>query len=226
MKSIVYILLLALSPLVAVAAEKYQAGEEYFVLRNPVDLVASPGKVVVEELFWYGCPACYSMEPLLKTWHKSRQDAVALLHLPAVWDDRTRLHARMFYTAQTLDALENMHSAFFADLHQNRGVLRTDKQVQKLFAANGIGAQRFQKTFRSFEVELLLKKGLRRARRYENRGTPEVVVNGRYRISVRSAGSMEKMLQVVDYLVRLEEERLDADTASAFAPSAAPAGSA
>ncbi len=226
MKSIVYILLLALSPLVATAAEKYQAGKEYFVLRNPVDVAASSGKVVVEELFWYGCPACYSFEPLLKTWHKSRQDTVVLLHLPAVWNDTTWLHARMFYTAQTLDALQNMHSAFFAYLHQNRGVLSTDKQVQKLFAANGIGAQRFKKTFDSFEVDLLLKKGRKRIRRYENQGTPEMVVNGRYRVTMRSAGNKEKMLQVVDYLVGLEEERLDADTVSAFDPSAAPAGSA
>ena len=38
-------------------------------------------------------------------------------------------------------------------------------------------------------------------------GTPEVVVNGRYRVSASMAGSQEGMLQVANFLIEQERAR-------------------
>ena len=43
-----------------------------------------------------------------------------------------------------------------------------------------------------------------RTRSYKVTGVPAMIVNGKYRVDSRSAGSFDRMLQVVDYLVDLE----------------------
>ncbi len=44
-----------------------EAGKTYVELANPVP-VSVPGKIEVVELFWYGCPHCYSFEPTINPW--------------------------------------------------------------------------------------------------------------------------------------------------------------
>ena len=39
---------------------------------------------------------------------------------------------------------------------------------------------------------------------YRVQGTPEVIVNGKYRVSSRNAGSMDGMLKVADFLIEKE----------------------
>ena len=53
-----------------------------------------------------------------------------------------------------------------------------------------------------------------RARAAKITGTPEMMVNGKYRISIRKAGSQANMLKVADFLIAKERAALAA-TASA-----------
>ena len=41
---------------------------------------------------------------------------------------------------------------------------------------------------------------------YRVQGTPELIVNGKYRISGRMVGSQAQMLEVADYLIALERQ--------------------
>ena len=41
---------------------------------------------------------------------------------------------------------------------------------------------------------------------YRVQNTPELIVNGKYRISGRMAGSQAQMLEVADYLIALERQ--------------------
>ena len=50
----------------------------------------------------------------------------------------------------------------------------------------------------------LVKQAGARAQSYGITGTPEMVINGKYRISARMAGSQTKMLQVAEYLINKE----------------------
>jgi thiol:disulfide interchange protein DsbA len=43
-----------------------------------------------------------------------------------------------------------------------------------------------------------------RVRGYRVQGTPEVIVNGKYRVSSRNAGGFEGMLNVADFLIEKE----------------------
>lgn len=44
---------------------------------------------------------------------------------------------------------------------------------------------------------------------YRLRGTPEIVVNGKYRISGRTAGSPREMLKVATFLIDKERSELN-----------------
>ncbi|MCW4630905.1 hypothetical protein [Marinomonas rhodophyticola] len=58
-----------LIPLSAVAAE-YSDGNGYTTIKTPVR-TSDPNKIEVTEIFWYGCPHCYSLEPLVQAWKKT-----------------------------------------------------------------------------------------------------------------------------------------------------------
>ena len=53
-------------------AGKWVAGVNYrpIVPAQPTD--AAPGKVEVVEVFWYGCPHCYALDPYIESWRKTK----------------------------------------------------------------------------------------------------------------------------------------------------------
>jgi thiol:disulfide interchange protein DsbA len=57
---------LALTPLAGYAQARRPApGVDYSVIK-PAQPVEAKGKIEVLEFFWYGCPHCYTLEPLLE----------------------------------------------------------------------------------------------------------------------------------------------------------------
>ncbi|MFT5575236.1 MAG: thiol:disulfide interchange protein DsbA, partial [Bermanella sp.] len=69
----------------------------------------------------------------------------------------------------------------------------------------GVSEDKFRKVFNSFSVKSQVEQADARARGYGISGTPEMVVNGKFRVSTRTAGGQREMLKVVEYLV--EQER-------------------
>ena len=63
----------------------------------------------------------------------------------------------------------------------------------------------FAKKVNSFGIISKASRGEKRARKnYLIQGTPEIIVNGKYRLSARMAGSQAGMFDVVNYLIELE----------------------
>ena len=98
-----WLLVLVLPCLVATVAlaEDYQEGKEYLVLSNPQP-TSSADKIEVVELFWYGCPHCYRLEPLLQEWLDSKPDDVEFVRMPAVLGPSWELYGKAYYTAELL----------------------------------------------------------------------------------------------------------------------------
>ena len=63
----------------------------------------------------------------------------------------------------------------------------------------------FDKAFKSFGVTSQVSQANSRAKSARITGTPELMVNGKYRISTRKAGSQAEMLKIAEYLI--EQER-------------------
>lgn len=195
-----------LMPVTACAetSTEYREGEHYVKLDTPVRTI-NPDKVEVAEVFWYGCSHCFHFEPMVHAWAKQQPDDVAFVQSPAMWNAVMKTHAQAFYTASALGVLEQVHQPIFDAINLERNMLRDEDSLAKLFAKYGVEEDKFRKVFNSFSVKSQVQQADARARGYGISGTPEMVVNGKFRVSTRTAGGQREMLKVVEYLV--EQER-------------------
>lgn len=181
----------------------YIEGTHYERLPEAVR-TADPARIEVIEVFWYGCGHCYQFEPLIKKWKPGLAADVDFRRSPAMWNKLMAVHAQAFYAAQVLGVLEKMNDPLFAALNVDRKKLETEDELAAFFAQHGVKEEDFRKAFNSFGVQSSVKQADARQRSYRITGTPEVIVNGKYRVSARLAGSPEAALKVVDFLIDKE----------------------
>ena len=115
------------------------------------------------------------------------------------------VHAKAYYTALTLGVLDKVHEPIFKAINVDRNTLRDADALAALFTSHSdIDDATFRKTFDSFGVNSQVKQADARARSYGIAGTPELIINGKYRITGRSAGGQAEMLKVADELIAKE----------------------
>lgn len=196
----------------AAAQETWEAGEDYDVI-SPAIRTAEPDKVEVHEFFWYGCGHCYNFEPLVVQWKKTLPDDVVVKGSPAIWNGPMELHAKAFYTAEVLGVLDDVHLPLFQALNVDGKRLASEKEIARLFEKHGVDPEEFSKAFNSFGVGSMTRQANARARAAKITGTPEMMVNGKYRITTRKAGSQANMLKIADFLIEKERAELTASNA-------------
>lgn len=201
------LLLSALLPLTVTAAEPatYQEGVHYVRLATPVR-PRSPGKIEVVELFSYACVHCYHFEKPVHAWRKQLPADVDFWRSHVTWNSVAELYGRAFYTAQALGVLDKINDPLFHAIHVDNKPPATKAKLAKLFEAQGVSAETFNKTFNSFGVNSQIDQAGARARSFELQGTPEMVVAGKYRVTGNGLSSQAEVLKVVDFLVDLERK--------------------
>ena len=173
----------------------------------------SPPQVEVVEVFSYMCIHCYSFDPLLQNWEESKPQHAVFNRVPAVFSDDWALMARAFYTAEILGISEEMHEPLFNAIHVKPMNLRDEDQMASLFSeAGAVSEQAFTKAYNSFFVRSRVMQAQAKSRAYGITGVPTMIVNGKYRVDGRMAGSNQGMLDVVDFLV--EQERRSNESAA------------
>jgi thiol:disulfide interchange protein DsbA len=192
-----------LSALAEQSADKYVEGTHYDLI-TPAIRTAEPDKIEVAEFFWYGCGHCYHFEPMIVQWKKTLADDVNFVGSPAMWNPLMELHAKAYYAADALGVLDTMHPVLFQAMNVDRKKLGSQAEVAELFAAHGVPVEDFNKAFDSFGVGSQLRQANARARAAKITGTPALMVNGKYHISTRKAGSQANMLKIADYLIEKE----------------------
>lgn len=186
-------------------ATPYVEGRHYRRVPTPVR-TSDPHSIEVTEVFWYGCSHCFSFEPLVEKWSHTLPTDVVLVRSPAIWHPAMELHARAFYTAKALGVLDKLHQPLYEALNLRKAKLASEQEIAELFVSNGVALDNFTKTFNSFGVTSAIKQADARQRGYQIEGTPEMVVNGKYRVTAAMAGGQEGMLKVVDFLIAQERK--------------------
>lgn len=185
-------------------AADYEAGVHYDVLDEPV-AVLSDGKVHVEEAFWYGCPHCFHLEDAVKPWAAALPEDVKFSRVPAMFGRAWISHAQLYYTAEVLGVLEQVHEKIFRAINlEKKRLLGESKQRDFLVEHAGISEKDFDKAYESFAVKSRMKQGDKRIRSFKISGVPALVVNGKYVVSASTAGGQENMTKVVDFLINKE----------------------
>jgi thiol:disulfide interchange protein DsbA len=186
---------------------RFKEGTDFKVLTTAQGTTGAPGKIEVTEAFWYGCPHCYEFDPMLQDWVRRLPADVAFVRLPVMWNPTNQIHARVFYTAQALGKLDQMHSAIFREIHVEKRQLTSEDEIQAFFGKFGVSADEFQKTFRSFAVESQLKRAKDLTERYQVRSVPLLIVDGKYSTDGPGIKSREDVLMVTTELIERERRR-------------------
>ena len=171
---------------------------------QPPQPTDTPDKVEVVEAFSYACPHCFSFLPYMEKYEKDSPDYVAIRHMPVVFRSSWMAPARAFYTAQVLGIEKQVHRAIFEAMHVRKEPMSTREDVMKFFESQGVSKETFEKAYDSFAVESLMRKAQVMQKRYGIRGTPTIIVNGKYRVSGTLAGTAEGMIQVTEALAERE----------------------
>ena len=184
---------------------EYREGQHYRVLTPAQPTSVAPGKVEVVEVFWYGCPHCYSLEPYIQRWlAEGKSEEAEFVKLPASLNPSWQPHARLFYAARALGVLEQAHGDIFREMHVERRPLNTLDEMVDFLGRYGVSAEDARAALTSFAVEAQVRKADTMVRRYRLTGVPAVVVNGKYVTGADMAGGAEQMFDVINYLVARE----------------------
>ncbi|MNG82754.1 Thiol:disulfide interchange protein DsbA precursor [compost metagenome] len=163
-----------------------------------------PGKIEVVELFWYGCPHCYSFEPTINPWAEKLPADVNFKRIPAMFGGPWDAHGQMFLTLEAMGVEHKVHAAVFDAIQVQRKHLTKPEDMAEFLATQGVDKDKFLATFNSFAIQGQVKQAKELAKKYEITGVPAMVVNGKYRFDLGSAGGPEGVLNVADQLIDKE----------------------
>lgn len=173
---------------------------------SPPQPTQTGGKIEVVEVFWYGCPHCYSLEPYLDKWQESIPEDVEFRRVPGVLGKNWLPHARAYYTAEILGILENIHKPLFEAIHRENRNIMNERQLRDFFVKQGAKKAEFDKVYQSQEVTDKIKEAFTASMGYKLTGVPTIIVNGKYRTSASMTGSNQKLIEVIDQLVDRERQ--------------------
>lgn len=184
-------------------ADNWVAGQHYFELDNPVR-TNDASKVEVTELFWYGCPHCFRLEPAVEAWKGTISEDVDFQQVPVVFGRSWEPHARAYWVAAATGVLEQTHQPFFNAIHLDGKRMVREGELKAFFAPYGVTEEQFDQNYRGFATESRLKQTEARVNAYGITGVPAFIVNGKYRVNESSAGGQQALFDLINYLVEKE----------------------
>lgn len=202
--------ILAALVLISPSAMSQQGASEkpLYVELKPALPTQTGDKIEVVEVFWYGCPHCYSFEPFLENWEKTLPADVQLIRVPGVLSQNWIPLGKAYYTAEKLGVLDKTHRPLFDAIHKDRKISQVpdEESLKEFFVSKGVAADQFSQTFASKEVEAKIRQAYFLARDYKLTGVPSLVINGKYLTSTTQTGSFEAMISVLNQLIEKERQ--------------------
>jgi thiol:disulfide interchange protein DsbA len=180
------------------------------------------GKIEVMEVFSYACPVCWRFLPYADKIEKSLPADAQMVYLPASFipQEDWPVFQRAFFAAQALGVEAKTHDAMFKAIHAPGGELAVAdpvtgrlknplpnlQDVAKFYAKFGVKPEVFIATANSFAVNMKMKRADAQIKAMGVTGTPTMVVDGKWRYDLSTAGGVEQMAGLTNYLINLERQ--------------------
>jgi thiol:disulfide interchange protein DsbA len=193
----------------------WQEGVNYTRIVPAQPTAVPAGQVEVLEFFWYACPHCYAIDPLVESWKKTKPAFISFSRVHITWNEGHRSLARLYSTLEAMGKLDQLHSEVFKEIHVNgnplvasdpNNVAETERIQTQFVKKFGISEDAFKKAYHSFAVETALQRADQLVQRYRIDGVPTFVINGKYVADVRTAGTPERLISLVDDLAAQEHK--------------------
>ncbi len=184
----------------------YQEGLHYFLIEGAP--VAPAETQELAEVFSYLCTHCNTFDPYVESWKENMPEGVAFRRVPAVFGRESwELYARGYVTAEMMNVPDEAHAALMARIWKEKDIMRNMDELATFYSQFGVDREKFISTSRSFAVDGKLRKDQALIQTWGIRGTPSLVLNGKYLITGNAAvSSYDVMFDIVDYLIGLETQ--------------------
>jgi thiol:disulfide interchange protein DsbA len=183
-------------------ADAPKVGTDFDAVTQPIS-TDNAGKIEVMEIFWYGCPHCYHMEPVLNAWVKKLPADVYFKRVPGLPRVEWAPMAKAFYAMETLGISEKLHNALFDAVNKTKTLNPMDEKaaIDWITAQSGLDHLKVEQAFKSFSMNSSLNRAALIFRNSGATGVPSIVIDGKYITSSTMAGSNEQALKVADYII-------------------------
>lgn len=203
------------------AAEQWTEGVNYFLIQPARAPSLPAGKVRVTEVFSYACPACNIFQPTMHKLKQAMPANVVVDYLPAAFNtaEDWPMFQLAYVTAQILGVDQQTHDAMFDAVWKGGDLSITDstrglksrmpsiEDAAKFYNQHaGVPVDKFIATSKSFSADLKVRTDEDLMMAYKVDRTPTIVVNGKYRMQVESAGGNDQLIDLVKYLVAKESK--------------------
>ncbi|HQY28744.1 MAG TPA: thiol:disulfide interchange protein DsbA/DsbL [Burkholderiaceae bacterium] len=179
-------------------------GRDFRLVKPQQATEAPAGKIEVIEFFWYGCPHCNALEPVIKEWVAKLPADVAFRRVHVPFGDRR--HQQLFYTLEAMGKADALGDKVFHAIHVDRDRLDTVDRMTAMLSRHGVDRKQFTDTFESFAVRTKMRRATQVSEAYGVDGVPAMAVNGKYYTSPSMAGSNQAALRVMDALIAQERQ--------------------
>jgi thiol:disulfide interchange protein DsbA len=203
-------------------ADRWTEGVNYFLIQPARTPSVPAGKIEVTEVFSYACPACNIFQPTVHKLKQAMPANVVVDYLPASFNtaEDWPMFQLAFVTAQILGVDQQTHDAMFdavwkgGDLSitdaSTRGLksrMPTIEDAAKFYSQHaGVPVDKFIAASKSFSADLKVRTAEDLLMGYKVDRTPTIIVNGKYRLHVESAGGNDQLIDLVKYLVAKESK--------------------
>lgn len=179
-----------------VAFAEAELGKDYKLL-NPAQ-PASTKKIEVLEFFFYECPHCFHLHPLIASWEKTMPKDVELVFVPTIFRDSTEPLARTFYALESMGQIKQLDDAIYQALHVENAGLYDLNSISDFVAKRGVDRAKFSAAYNSFTIQSKVTRAKQMIRSYGISGTPTLVVDGKYVITgLQPADAIRVLNEVV-----------------------------
>ena len=98
--------------------------------------------------------------------------------------------------------------AAFNAIQREKKLLTGNSELEYFFKGLGIEKEKYHSVSRSFGVDNAVRQADYRMRQWEISAVPTLIVNGKYKVSPTREIGIEKILEVVDFLIQKERKFL------------------
>lgn len=192
-----------------VVGKSFSEGIHYAKISTRVKPAVPADKIAVQEMFWYGCPHCASLEPTTAKWKSTMSDDIEFQYIPAALNPTWSVHAKAFYAAEQFGLTEATHENLFKAIHEQGRRINTEDALVRFFSAAGVNPDEFRAAMNNDETKKKVNLSASLAKRYGLTGVPSLIVDGQYRVLLYDGlRSYNELFEVVDFLVaKVRDER-------------------
>jgi thiol:disulfide interchange protein DsbA len=115
--------------------------------------------------------------------------------------------ARLFYTLEALGELPRLHQSVYRSMHEERLSLNSADATADWAKQHGIDAARWLSIYDSPDIDRKVEDSRRATRSYSIRGTPSLVVDGRFLTSSGMTETVAGVIPILEDLIRLTREQ-------------------